>query len=74
MGVGRLDHQVHFWQGAVPAVNKEDDLRAAIDILGAEIDRLRAQNAALLAALKQIVELAHHPDESIARAAIAKAS
>ena len=55
-------------------MTKEDDLRAAIDILSAEIDRLRALNTELLAALEHIVELAHYPDESVARAAIAKAS
>ena len=39
-----------------------------------EIDRLVLLNAELLAALKKIVDLAHYPDESIARAAIAKAN
>jgi hypothetical protein len=38
-----------------------------------KVERLHAINAELLAALEKIVELAHYPDESIARAAIAAA-
>ncbi len=44
-----------------------------LDELELVVERLRAQNDRLLAALAKIVELGHYPDESIARAAIDEA-
>lgn len=41
--------------------------------LALEIERLRALNAELIQALEQIVDLAHYPDESIARHALDRA-
>jgi hypothetical protein len=59
------------------AMNVDKKLRLALEQLDKdadEIGRLRALNAELVAALEKIVDLAHYPDESIARAAIAKAT
>ncbi len=48
-------------------------LNGPLEAAEAENRRLRAFNIELLAALEKIVELGHYPDESIARAALAKA-
>ncbi len=54
-------------------MSNDDGLNYDVSEMRFVVERLRAQNDRLLAALAKIVELGHYPDESIARAAIDEA-
>ena len=70
MTVQQMDNLIQRIEG----INDERDSVPLLMEIRKLWPELRARNAELIAALEKIVDLAHYPDESIARAAIAKAN